>query len=55
MVMSLFLYFTNIFRFGILLPYFCLSLSKSAIVSFENSCPFHVLVLVINTQHSPSA
>ena len=48
-------YLTNMFLFGIFLPNFCLSLSNKAIVSLENSCPFHVLVFVMNTQHSPSA
>ena len=48
------IYFINKLRFGILLPKRLRSFSNSAIVSCENLCPFHVLVLVMNTQHSPS-
>ena len=55
-IVSIFLlsYFKNMFRLGMCGPYFLRSFSNKVMVSFENPCPFHVLVLVISTQHSPS-
>ena len=44
----------NKFLFGNFELYSFLSFSNSLMVSFENPCPFHVLVLVMRIQHSVS-